>query len=423
MWAQLRIRQLAPWFIFSVWFLGITLLLSGLIRAGTLPVDYASYAKAATTLAEGRNPYQTPDASRQIWLTYHAQETRLLQRDPAIKNTALIPGPYLYPPTLASLLHDLQLNPIGFVFILLLTIYGFGALWLHCTGQSAWWLLWMVGSWDVIASFTGGNVELSLLFAILLASWFMWRQQALWAAPLLAFVVLVKPFYAFFFLTFGLLLLVQPMPKPKHAFRTLTMASIGALLLLSLEVIRWSRTLRAETLAYLRNAFAYQWFILPVDQQTPMSIWNRTPLQGLINAGVAPDLAKWVALGLWLLFLLITVWYGRGRRMAFPQAFALAFVLLYWGRPVGWGLIYLEIVVLLASWPRLGIQQRRLLFAGMLALALSHWVALALTLQGHWLRLFTLQSADFPWESWLVVPLCWVILLALLPHPEAITAE
>ncbi|MFN8494574.1 MAG: hypothetical protein U0350_43635 [Caldilineaceae bacterium] len=423
MWPQLRMRQLAPWFIFSLWFLGITLLLSGLIRAGTLPVDYASYAKAATTIAEGRDPYQSPNASQQIWLTYHALETRLLQGDPSVKNAPFLPGPYLYPPTLALLLHDLQINAMGFVFMLLLTIYGFGALWLHCTGQSAWWLLWIVGSWDVIASFTGGNVELSLLFAILLASWLLWRQQAFWAAPLLALVVLVKPFYAFFFITFGLLLLVQPMTKPKHAFRTLTMASAGALLLLGLEVIRWPSALRTETLAYLRNAFAYQWFILPVDQQTPMSIWNRTPLQGLINAGMVPDLAKWVALWLWLLFLLITLWYGRKRRLAFPQAFALAFVLLYWGRPVGWGLIYLEIVVLLASWPRLDRQPRRLLFAGMLALAASHWVALVITLQGHWIRLFTLQSANFPWETWLVVPLCWAILLATLPRKEASTAE
>jgi len=105
--------------------------------------------------------------------------------------------------------------------------------------------------------------------------------------------------------------------------------------------------------------------------------------------------------------------------LTFPLTFALAFVLLYWGRPVGWGSIYLEIVVLLAARPLLVAYQHRLLLGGMLALTASHWLALAITLQGRWLRLFTLQSASWPWETWLVVPLCWVVLLASLPLPGA----
>jgi hypothetical protein len=41
----------------------------------------------------------------------------------------------------------------------------------------------------------------------------------------------------------------------------------------------------------------------------------------------------------------------------------------------------------------------------------SHWVALALTLQGVWLRLLTMQSAEFPWETWLVPILSWLVLM------------
>ena len=41
----------------------------------------------------------------------------------------------------------------------------------------------------------------------------------------------------------------------------------------------------------------------------------------------------------------------------------------------------------------------------------SHLGAFILTLQGHGLPLFTLQRTDFPWETWLVIPLSWLLLL------------
>ncbi len=47
----------------------------------------------------------------------------------------------------------------------------------------------------------------------------------------------------------------------------------------------------------------------------------------------------------------------------------------------------------------------------MLALLLSHWAALVLTGLGAGLPLLTLQPADRPWETWLVLPAAWALVL------------
>jgi len=46
-----------------------------------------------------------------------------------------------------------------------------------------------------------------------------------------------------------------------------------------------------------------------------------------------------------------------------------------------------------------------------LALLLSHWAALVLTGLGAGLPLLTLQPADRPWETWLVLPAAWALVL------------
>ena len=113
------------------------------------------------------------------------------------------------------------------------------------------------------------------------------------------------------------------------------------LAVIAVEIYRWGSVVRAETLNFLLHATDSLWFALPVAEQTPLSVWNRTPLQGLINAGVPVSLAQMAALGLWLLFLGITLWWARKT----PLTFALALTLLYWGRPAGYGFNYLEVVV------------------------------------------------------------------------------
>ncbi len=75
--------------------------------------------------------------------------------------------------------------------------------------------------------------------------------------------------------------------------------------------------------------------------------------------------------------------------------------------------------------PRAG---RALLLVGVLALLASHWAALVLTGLGDGLPLLTLQSADRPWETWLVLPVAWVLVLwaaRQLPsqHPATVPSQ
>ena len=137
----------------------------------------------------------------------------------------------------------------------------------------------------------------------------------------------------------------------------------------------------------------------------------------MVVLGVAPALAQGLALSLWLSALLVTLWRLRGRVLAWPHAVALAVLLLYWGRPVGWTLAYLEIVLVGTLWPRWGRGQRVLLLAGLLALMLSHWWALVLTARGEGMPLVTLQRPAVAWETWLVLPLSWWLVLSSAAAP------
>jgi hypothetical protein len=169
--------------------------------------------------------------------------------------------------------------------------------------------------------------------------------------------------------------------------------------------------LLAEALEFMRNGINHHWFVLPVAEQTPMSVWNRTAMQGLVNAGVSPSIALLASVTLWCAFAGVTMSRVSSQSLEFSRAFALAFVLLYWGRPVGWTLNYLEIVVLTALWPAASLKLRRGLMVGAVAVMASHWLALILAARGVTLQLFTLQSAEIPWETWLLVPVCWILLL------------
>ena len=271
----------------------------------------------------------------------------------------------------------------------------------------------------MLASSVGGNVELILLFATLLATRLLWRGWAPLAAPPIALVVAIKPFYALFLLVFGLLRLLGRPLALRETARTLLVTSGLTLALLALEVSRWGAPLRAATVRYLRQALDYHWFVLPAAEQTPMSAWNRTPLQALVSAGAPLTLAQGTALLLWLLFVAITAWRAWGAPLTFPLAFALSLVLLYWGRPIGWTMTYLEVVLTVTVWPTLGRWQRAALLGAVAAVMGSHWWALALTVRGEGMPLVTLQRADVPWETWSLVPLSWLLLLRALPSAPA----
>jgi len=184
--------------------------------------------------------------------------------------------------------------------------------------------------------------------------------------------VLAKPFYVLFFVAFGVVLVLGGGEPRWSTLRTLgTVAGLTALVIAG-EVIRWGPALRADALRYLAHTLDAQWFVLPVAQQTPMSAWNRTPLQALIALGLPAAPAQLVAGLVWLAVLAASAWLVRGCRLSFALAVALAFVLLYLGRPVGWTLVDLDLVVGVAVWPVLPRAGRALLLVGVLALLASH---------------------------------------------------
>jgi len=111
----------------------------------------------------------------------------------------------------------------------------------------------------------------------------------------------------------------------------------------------------------------------------------------------------------WLAARGASAWLVRDRRPSFASAFALAFALLYLGRPMEWTLVYLDLVVCVAAWPALPRAGRALLLVGVMALLASQWAALVLTGLGAGLPLLMLQPADRPWETWLVLPVAWAL--------------
>src|SRR5947208_3150645 len=101
-----------------------------------------------------------------------------------------------------------------------------------------------------------------------------------------------------------------------------------------------------------------------------MSAWNRTAMQALVNAGAPPASAQWIAYGLWLVLAGATalLLWRRAAPLPFSLTFGLAFVLLYWARPVGWTFVYLEFVVAGSAWPWLRRWERAAMLAALLAL-------------------------------------------------------
>jgi len=418
-----RIHQAVPIAAFLMW---ATLVGAGLlaatVRGGIEPVDYRTYHRAASALARGASIYQTPAQSLALWRSYHRLDAairaghtiRAAGGDPLGRTP---PGPYLYLPTLALLVWQLHLTAAPWEVLDLARVVAFPLLLLRWARASWWWLLLTPGSWDVWATYSGGNVEAMLLVGALVVARLLWPPRPLGpaaiplAALLAAFVVLAKPFYVLFFVAFGVVLLLASGASRRATLRTIGVVAGLVLVLLTGEVIRWGPGLRGNAVRYLAHTLDAQWFVLPVAQQTPMSAWNRTPLQALIALGLPAAPAQLVAGLVWLAALAASAWLVRDRRPSFAQAFALAFVLLYLGRPVGWTLVYLDLVVRVAAWPSLPRAGRALLLAGVLALLASHWAALALTGLGAGLPLLTLQPADRPWETWLVLPPAWALVL------------
>ncbi len=420
-----RLPLILSWSLFAVWLLTPIVFVVGSAEQGKVPIDFLAYQRAAEAIAKGQNPYATAAESREIFRSFNRLESELHAAQARGEGQEFLrqsiaqpqqPGPYVYPPTLALWINQFQLDGVIFTGMIMASVLGFVLIWFRATNAHAGWLLLVIGSWDLLATIQGGNVELLLLFATLAAARLLWGHRLIWATPFIAFVVLIKPFYALFFVAFLLLQAVRPCGTVRENPRALIAAGGILLLLMAAELYHWGPNLRAEMLAFYLNAGDAMWTALPLAEQSPLSVWSRTPLQGLINLGVALLPAQVAALGLWGLFLGVSLWLAHRAALNFPLAFGLALTLLYWGRPAGYGFNYLELVVAIAVWPSLVRGQRLVVLVVMAGIMGSRWWALAETARGENLSLLTMQTAAWPWETWLVLPFFWLLLLWAMTH-------
>ena len=227
-----RIHQAVPIAAFLVWAALIGAgLLAATVRGGIEPVDYQTYHRAAAALAHGASPYQTPAQSLALWRSYHRLDAatragHTLRAAGSNPSTRTPPGPYLYLPTLALLVWQFHLMAAPWEVLDLACVVAFPLLLLRWARASWWWLLLVAGSWDVWATYTGGNVEAMLLAATLVAARLLWPPRPLGpaavplAAVLIAFVVLAKPFYVLFFVAFGVVLLLAGGESRRATLRT-----------------------------------------------------------------------------------------------------------------------------------------------------------------------------------------------------------
>lgn len=420
-----RLPLILLWLSFAVWLLGSVAFVVDSAQRGVVPIDFLAYQRAAEAISKNQSPYATAEESREIFRSFHRLESELQAAQALGEERDVLrefgtrpqqPGPYVYPPTLALLISQFNFDGIAFTAMIMASVLGFVLIWFRATGAHPGWLLLVIGSRDLSATLLGGNVELLLLFTTLAAGRLLWGHRLIWATPLIAFVVLTKPFYALFFVAFLLLRAVQPRGTEQESPRALMVAAGILMLLLTAELYRWGPDLQAEALTFYLNAGDAMWTALPLAEQSPLSAWNRTPLQGLINLGLASTGAQVAALGLWVLFLGVSLWLARCATLNFPLAFGLAMTLLYWGRPAGYGFNYLELVVAIVAWPSLVRWQRLAVLVLMAGIMGSRWWALIETLRGENLSFLTMQTTAWPWETWLVLPFFWLLLLWAMTH-------
>ncbi|XSG77673.1 hypothetical protein ACP8Y2_11780 [Herpetosiphon llansteffanensis] len=409
------------WIIFGMWVAFGYQIVSQNQQKGIAAVDFQSYALAAERMQHHANPYPAIAEAQAMWRSVHLWEQRMLNAsDPAAKlavkaqydQVGQIVGPYLYPPTLAQAVAKLQINSLGMAAILSMATLLFVGFWLYLTKQSSAWTILVMLSLECMLGIVSGNVEVLLLFGSLLGGYWALYHSRLAAALIIALLLLIKPFYALFFVALAALAYCTMADSAARQALIKRIASIAALALtlIGLEIWRWDSALRHETFTYLANTLEYQWFNFAVAEQSPMSMWNRTPLQGLINLGLNPNSAQMVALGLWLLGLAASCWLVWRKQLGFPLLYGISFILFYWGRPVGWSFSFIELIVLSLVWPTLGRWGKIGLSTALLGLIGSRWVALGLTAQAQGMPLNTLQTSNFAWESWLVLPLCLLCL-------------
>jgi hypothetical protein len=399
--------------IFIAWWIILALGLKAItLDVDELPVDYRTYASAVELLRTTESPYVGPDTVQENWRSMHQSALAAFgPQEGASNNAEAVSGPYLYPPSLALALDQSGLSAFQYLAMLTVATIALCVGWLRFSpDQSLFWLIAMAGSIDLIAIFLGGNIEILLIALSLFACRLIWRHHALWAAPLIAAVILVKPQYALLFLAFGCLSAFTGSPV-RPVLRKIGVSAAIVLLLIVLEAQRWPEPAWADFFIYVAEPSAMQYFALSPEAQWPMSIWNRAPLQVFLNLGLTFEMAQALSIGVCLLLLAASVILLRGRNLSFSAAFSLAYILLLFGRPITWSMPMLAIFTLTAVWPLLPRSGRLALAAVALIVGATHWVAFALFAAGVSPGLLTLQRPGFPWETLVILPGAWVVVV------------
>ncbi|WP_157966403.1 hypothetical protein [Oceanibium sediminis] len=399
--------------LFSAWWILLTLALRAItLDAGELPVDYRTYALAAERLGQSGSPYPAAETVRGTWQAMHESALAVFRPDAAGPDAAgVVSGPYLYPPGLALVLQQTGLTGGQFLVLLAGATIGLCLGWWRLSGlRSAVWLLPACVSIDLIAVFMGGNVEILLIALSLLACRLLWARHPLAAAPVVAAVLLVKPQFALLFAAFACLGLCAT-PGRRDFLRASVICAGAALVLIALDILRWPPAARADFLAYASAPAEFLYFALDDASQWPMRTWNRAPLQVFLNLGLPFGAAQAASIALYGLLLGISGLVLRGRALTFASAFALAYALLIVGRPITWALPMLSVFTLAAVWPALTRRGRVALVLVAAGVGLSHWVAFGLFVAGIWPGLLTLQTPALPWETLVILPGAWALVL------------
>jgi hypothetical protein len=408
-------RRWLPWSILAVVLLLEFGLLLALILGGEALVDFLAYQRAADAIADGRSPYADPATAQEAWRAMHRVLIEGHEAD------EIIPGPYLYPPSLALLLDGTGLPQAVFLVLIVASVAAICMILLDAsTAPEPRLVLAVALSADVLLTVSGGNAEIVLVALSVLGCRLFHLGRPGLAGLAAAVVLLVKPFFALLFVAFAVLRLGVAEGRPAVLRRTLLAAGTAALLV-GLEALRWPGWLRSDFLTYMSAASDYTYLALPSEVQRPLSDWNRAPLQVLVTFGLPVGAAQAATLAIWAAVLGLSVGVLR-HRLEFAPAFALAWVIFLFARPMTLTLSFFEFFALAALWPLAGRRERRLLGLGAGLLVASHWAALALTLLGVAPRLATLQTAALPWETVLVLPATFALLLVFLRRPPALAA-
>lgn len=145
-----RLPLILLWLLFAVWLLAPIALVLDSMERGQVPIDFLAYQRAAEAIARGQSPYATAAESREIFRSFNRLGSELQAAQARGEGEAFLrefaarpqqPGPYVYPPTLALLINQFNLDGVFFTGVIMASVLGFVLIWFRATDAHAGWLL------------------------------------------------------------------------------------------------------------------------------------------------------------------------------------------------------------------------------------------------------------------------------------------